>query len=95
MRRLHGRDLAERNRGAARGLNQYLCGDRFTMADISIGYAIMLARYAGLRGQTIVVVSWKQYRDHDLTGKCFRFVAGKNQENGFVPAMPVLGKGDR
>lgn len=62
----------------------------FERAPMEIRIPLMLARYAGLRGQTIVVVSWKQYRDHDLTGKCFRFVAGKNQENGFVPAMPEL-----
>jgi hypothetical protein len=51
---------------------------------------LMLARFAGLRGQTIVVVNWKQYQDHSLTGKCFRFVAAKNDEKGFVPAMPEL-----
>jgi hypothetical protein len=45
------------------------------------------ARNAGLRGQTIVVVNWKQHRDQDLTGKCFHFVADKNKEKGFVPAM--------
>jgi integrase len=56
-------------------------------APMEIKIAMMLARYAGLRGQTIVVAGWKQYRDHDLTGKCFRFVAGKNKENGFVPAI--------
>jgi integrase len=59
-------------------------------APMEIKTAMMLARYAGLRGQTIVIVGWKQYRDHDLTGKCFRFVAGKNNENGFVPVMPEL-----
>jgi hypothetical protein len=59
-------------------------------APLEITIAMMLARYAGLRGQTIVVVGWKQYREHDPTGKCFRFVAGKNKENGFVPAMPEL-----
>jgi integrase len=59
-------------------------------APMEIKIAMMLARYAGLRGQTVVVVGWKQYQDHDLTGKCFRFVAGKNKENGFVPAMPEL-----
>jgi integrase len=59
-------------------------------APMEIKIALMLARFAGLRGQTIVAVGWKQYRDHDLTGKCFRFVAAKNNENGFVPVMPEL-----
>ncbi|NLP32774.1 MAG: glutathione S-transferase family protein, partial [Oligella ureolytica] len=29
----------------------YLCGDRFTIADISVGYALMLAEYVGLLAQ--------------------------------------------
>jgi hypothetical protein len=33
---------------------------------------LMLARYAGLRGQTIVVVNWKKYQPHPLTGMCIR-----------------------
>ena len=60
------------------------------LAPLEIKIPLMLARYAGLRGQTIVVVSWKQYGDDPLTGKCFRFVAKKNDEKGFVPAMPEL-----
>jgi integrase len=64
----------------------------FERAPLEIKIAMMLARYAGLRGQTIVAVGWKQYRDHDLTGKCFSFVAAKNSERGFVPAMPELQK---
>jgi hypothetical protein len=59
-------------------------------APMEIKIPLMLARYAGLRGQTIVVVNWKQYKPHPLTGMCFRFTAGKNLERGFVPAMPEL-----
>jgi integrase len=62
----------------------------FNAAPLEIQIPLMLARFAGLRGQTIVVVGWQQYRDHDLTGKCFRFVAGKNSERGFVPALPEM-----
>jgi hypothetical protein len=59
-------------------------------APMEVKIPLMLARYAGLRGQTIVVVNWNEYRDHDLTGKCFRFVAAKNKEKGFVPVMPEM-----
>jgi len=59
-------------------------------APLEIQIALMLARYAGLRGQTIVVVDWKLYRDHPKTGKCFRFTSAKNDENGFVPVLPEL-----
>jgi integrase len=65
----------------------------FERAPMEIKIPMMLARYAGLRGQTIVAVLWKQYRDHDLTGKCFRFVARKTKKSNaeaFVPAMPEL-----
>jgi hypothetical protein len=62
----------------------------FNAAPLEVKIPLMLARNAGLRGQTIVVVSWKQYQDHDLTGKCFRFVAAKNKEKGFVPTTPEL-----
>jgi hypothetical protein len=59
-------------------------------APMEIKIPLMLARYAGLRGQTIVVVGWKQYRDHPLTGKCFGFTAAKNDEKAFVPATAEL-----
>jgi integrase len=56
--------------------------------------AMMLARYAGLRSQTIVGVTWKQYVDHFLTGKAFRFVARKTAKKKnpevLVPVMPKL-----
>ena len=48
-------------------------------APLEIRIALMLARYAGLRGQTIVEVTWKHYQPHDLTGKCFRFIARKTR----------------
>ena len=40
-------------------------------APMEIKIPLMLARYVGMRGQTIVVVSWRQYVDHHLTGKAF------------------------
>jgi hypothetical protein len=59
-------------------------------APMEIKTALMLARFAGLRGQTIVVANWKQYQPHPLTGMCIRLVTKKNDEKNFLPAMPEL-----
>jgi len=57
---------------------------------MEIKTALMLARFAGLRGQTIVVANWKQYQPHELTGMCIRLVTRKNDEKNFLPVMPEL-----
>lgn len=59
-------------------------------APLEIKIALMLARYAGLRGQAIVVANRKHFEDHPLTGKCVRFVAGKNKKSVFLPVMQEL-----
>jgi site-specific recombinase XerD len=59
-------------------------------APLEIRIPLMLARYAGLRGQTIVVVNRKQFHDHQLTGKAVRFVARKNKKAVFLPVMKEL-----
>ena len=62
-------------------------------APMEIKTAMMLARYAGLRGQTVVAVTWKQYVEHFLTGKAFRFVARKTAKKNpevLVPVLPEL-----
>jgi hypothetical protein len=52
---------------------------------------LVLARYAGLRGQTIVVTGWTHYHPHPLTGKAFQgLVSRKNRELNFLPAAPEL-----
>jgi glutathione S-transferase len=47
----------------ARG--EFLCGDRFTVADISVGYALMLAEYLELDGRFTppVAAYWKRLRE--------------------------------
>ncbi len=60
------------------------------IAPMEIKTAMMLARFAGLRGQTIVEANWKQYQPHPLTGMCIRLVTKKNNEKNFLPAMPEL-----
>jgi hypothetical protein len=59
-------------------------------APMEIKIPLMLARYAGLRGQTIVVSGWKQYTAHPLTGMAFRLIARKNDEKAFLPATQEL-----
>ena len=62
----------------------------FQRAPLEIKIPLTLARYGGLRGQSIVVVGWKQYRPDELTGMCFRFVTRKNQRGLYLPAMQEL-----
>jgi hypothetical protein len=57
---------------------------------MEIKIPLTLARYGGLRGQSIVIVGWKQYRPDELTGMCFRFVTRKNQRGLYLPAMQEL-----
>jgi integrase len=59
-------------------------------APMEIKFALMLARFGGLRGQSIIAVGWKQYVRHDLAGMCFRLVTRKNKRALFLPAMRQL-----
>jgi integrase len=59
-------------------------------APLEVKIPLMLARYAGLRGQAIVVANRKHFEDHPLTGKCVRFIAGKNKKSVFLPVMQEL-----
>ncbi|QHG70207.1 tyrosine-type recombinase/integrase [Ensifer adhaerens] len=52
---------------------------------------MIIARYAGYRGQTIVKLRWKDYGPHPVYGwKCFQKVANKNKELVMVPAVVEL-----
>jgi integrase len=62
----------------------------FQLAPMEIRIAMMLARYAGLRGQSIVVAGWSHYKDHPLTGKAFYLTTRKNKERAFLPALEEL-----
>jgi hypothetical protein len=57
---------------------------------MEIKIPLMLARYVGMRGQTIVVVSWRQYVDHHLTGKTFRFLPAKTDRTNTIALVPVM-----
>jgi site-specific recombinase XerD len=64
--------------------------DAIRLAPTEIKTPLMLARYAGFRGQTIAVLQWKHYQPHPSFGKCFRIVVRKNAEPTFVPAVAEL-----
>lgn len=62
----------------------------FSRAPMEVKIPLMLARFGGLRGQSIVVAGWKQYKPDELTGMCFRFVTRKNKQSVYSPAMQEL-----
>lgn len=47
--------------------SEFLCGERFTAADVSVGYALMLADYLGLadRFPTLVCAYWSRLSTRD------------------------------
>lgn len=52
---------------------------------------MIIARYAGYRGQTIVKLRWNDYGVHPVYGwKCLQKVANKNKELVMVPAVVEL-----
>lgn len=51
---------------------------------------LLLARYAGFRGQTIAALGWHEYQDDPNFGKCFRTVAKKNNEALWIPATKEI-----
>jgi hypothetical protein len=57
-------------------------------APMEIKIPLMVARYIGLRGQTIVRLNRKQFTDHPMTGKAVRYLARKNKAEVFLPVLP-------
>lgn len=62
----------------------------FDRAPMEIKICLMLARFAGLRGQTIVDIDWKRRFRHPLTGSAIRLTTAKNNERNFLPEMREL-----
>jgi integrase len=52
--------------------------------------AYMIARYVGYRSQSTVRISWSDYQDDPIFGKCFRFTHNKNDEIHWIPVQPAL-----
>jgi integrase len=50
----------------------------------------MMARYAGLAGQTIVGIKDRQFVDHPKTGKAVQYTRRKNNKAVFMPVLPPL-----
>ena len=49
-------------------------------APLEVLIPCMIARYAGLAGQTIVGLNEKQFLDHPLTGKAVQYTRRKKQQ---------------
>lgn len=62
----------------------------FAVAPLKFQIPMMIARYIGYRGQSIVRVQWANYQPDPMYGKCFRATHKKNDEVHWVPAPPEL-----
>jgi integrase len=62
----------------------------FQLAPLKFKIPMMIARYVGYRGQSIVRVQWANYQSDPAYGKCFRATHKKNDEQHWVPAAPEL-----
>lgn len=69
---------------------QYLCGDRFTIADISVGYALMLAELIGLLDQTTAPVQdyWRRLTERPAFQRALVAERGAAAEQG-ISTEPV------
>jgi len=54
--------------------NAYLCTDRFTAADVAVGYALLLARHLGLDAQfpSAVATYWQRLQDRPAFQRALR-----------------------
>jgi len=59
-------------------------------APLEVLIPCMIARYAGLAGQTIVGLNEKQFLDHPLTGKAVQYTRRKNNKATLLPVMTEL-----
>lgn len=62
----------------------------FSEAPPHILTPLMVARYAGFRGQSIQPLTWRQYQKDPLTGRAFNIVSAKNGEAIWMPVVPAL-----
>jgi integrase len=59
-------------------------------APAEIKTVLILARFGGLRGQSVVEVGWRQYLPHSKTGMAVQLVTRKNAEPAFIPALAEM-----
>lgn len=62
----------------------------FTKAATKFKTVMMIARYVGYRGQSIVKLKLSNYQNDPDYGKCFRFTHEKNDELHWIPAVPEI-----
>jgi glutathione S-transferase len=69
---------------------EYLCAGRFTAADVSVGYALMLAEHAGLASQFTPAVAayWERLRQRDAHVRALRSQEAAAQAQG-VSTVPA------
>jgi glutathione S-transferase len=74
---------------AALADRDFLCAGRFTVADISVGYALMLTRYIGLEKSVpeIVAAYWQRLRQRDGFKRALGAQKLAAEQQG-VPAWP-------
>lgn len=74
--------------------HEYLCARRFTVADVSVGYALMLAQYLGLSASftTAVAAYWQrlQAREAFIRAMAAQDAAARAQGVSDVPAPLAL-----
>lgn len=70
--------------------NNYLCAGRFTAADISVGYALMLAEYLGLQEQFPAAVReyWERLKQREGYRRALAVQAAAAEAEG-VSAVPA------
>jgi glutathione S-transferase len=70
--------------------DEFLCARRFTAADISVGYALMLAEYLGLapRFTPSVAAYWQSLQRRDAFARALRDqdAAARSQGISLIPA---------
>jgi hypothetical protein len=59
-------------------------------APLEVLIPCMIARYVGLRGQTIVKVNRNQFEDHPRTGKAIQYTPRKNKKAVALVFLPVM-----
>jgi hypothetical protein len=59
-------------------------------APMEVKIPLMLARYAGLSGQTIFTLNRNQFIDHDQTGRAVQYTRRKNKKTTLLPVPAEL-----
>lgn len=69
---------------------QYLCAGRFTAADVSVGYALLLAQHVGLASRFTPAVEgyWQRLQQRDAYGRAMRAQEAAAQAQG-VSTVPA------